>query len=289
MDALDQMNQSKQEIPNAFKVTKNIPIDVRYIVSKVENIDTEIPLNLRYPGLQFFIIEETDNSEYTGDYYFFNTDLETYQKLADYINSKLKYVTLSGEETFSDYLTILNSRNYQNGETVYLTDLHILVVKDGNDWKYLSGEYYLSSITDWNEVPTLFKKQNVLAFSVEANYHYLIANDLTLKEKVLVSSTNPTSYTNFHYYKINGILYYYYNALYRVGVKFTLKEKDLIIGTIEVTHNLNSIYIFGYLRLSYGTVHKLIPLELDIIDANNISFESSIILENQEVILFANT
>lgn len=282
---------NKKQIPYSLEVTNNIPIDTRFIVSNIENIDNEIPLNKRYPGLQFFVVNKTGDEEYSGEYYSFQNDLQTVKKSSEVINN-LKYLTLSEQQNFTDYLTILNSREYQNGETVYLTDLHILVVKDGNDWKYLSGEYYLSSISDkhdWNFIPTLFKKPNVLAFSVKDNYHYLVADDLTLKEKVLVSSTNPVSYTNFHYYQINGILYYYYNALYRVGVKFILRAVNLIVGNIEVEHNLNSTYIFGYLRLSYGSVHKLIPLELDIHDNNKVSFESSIIASKQQIILFANT
>lgn len=279
---------NKKQIPYSLEVTNNIPIDIRFIVSNIENIDNEIPLNKRYPGLQFFVVNKTGDEEYSGEYYSFQNDLQTVKKLSEVINN-LKYLTLSEEETFEDYLDILNSREYQNGETVYLTDLHILVVKDGSDWKYLSGEYYLSLLTSWRFIPESFKKQNVLAFSVEYNYHYLVASDLTLKKKVLVSFDYPASYNNFHYYQINGILYYYYNGLYRVGVKFRLIYLDLVVGTIGVEHKLNSTYIFGYLRLIYGTVHKLIPIELDIIDADRVSFESSIIAPNQEIILFANT
>lgn len=43
------------EIPHNFKVLQDTPIDSRYKISSIENLDTEIPLGVRYQGLMVWV------------------------------------------------------------------------------------------------------------------------------------------------------------------------------------------------------------------------------------------
>ncbi len=94
-------------IPYNFGVNLNIPIDPRFIISSLDNIDTEIPLNLRYNGLIFFVVDATVNDgtveTLEGLLYTFEKDLTKPIPLYDTI---IRFIIHQIEISSRDYSNI---------------------------------------------------------------------------------------------------------------------------------------------------------------------------------------
>lgn len=174
------------EIFSNFFLTKPIPIDTRYWIDSLANLDTEIPLNLRYEGLTFFVSTGVDDGEIGKDnqkgcLYLFEKDLTKPKKLKDAIlrynitglpvdfdslKMKWNYIPVNIDEPVVEYETLdelLEENTYKNlGTVIYLKYIQVSIVWDGSNWKYFSGEWLLNTEKAWDKVPTNLKKEKVV-------------------------------------------------------------------------------------------------------------------------------
>ncbi len=295
MESIEQKEKSATEIVKSFKLTKNIPLDTRFIISNIDNLNTEIPVNKRYPGLKFFVIEKTGDESYDGEYYYFSNNLTTPKNLSESMESSDKYILLEGEETYADYLTKLNLLNKNIGDIVYLIDIEITVIKTGVDtWRYNSGHYYIFGLDNWDDLDDTLKQKAILCHNYEDEYEetYFVGNDFVLISIIenLDNLDSPEDAQEGRFYLVEQLIYLFANGdFYPIGNKFLhLTEQTLNIGDNIINHFFNSNYVFGYLRINIGSEYKTIPIEIINKNTSQCNIESDIYIESCNIILISN-
>ena len=108
----------------SFKAISSAPIDSRFVIDSLDNLDTKIPKSIRYPGLRVFVIEES--REYWFKDGIENSDVVVYTPSANLTGS-----SLSGFETSTlsegAEATIMNGGNASK------------YVWNGSEWKLLAS------------------------------------------------------------------------------------------------------------------------------------------------------
>ncbi len=305
LESKKQNTKYSELLPNNFKVTKNIPIDTRFIVSDWSLLNTEIPLNKRYNGLLFFVCEGANqigtNDLIHGKYYCFEDDLNTpvpfYETITRYDVNQLNAWE-------SDALKYTNLNNRLNnigttpaGKIVYLYDLEIAVVFDGTNWNYLAGTYVIATETDWDTLPANFKVSEKLVKIGTATslIEKVVLNNLTLSDPVIIwnQPTVPTAeyLQNWHYYNWNGWLYICLDGnLYRLNDKiYTMTYTNLAQDSNSlIVHNLGTSNIYAFYRI-YNLENDEFPqvmtgsLDFEIVNDNVIRFVNQIALSKIEI------
>lgn len=311
LPSIDQNKRALELITKSFKITKNIPIDYRFIVRNLENIDEEIPKKYRYNGLVFFVVEsEVYNGTTTGGgtvdgkinvgtttggdktlngvLYCFEENLDKPIPLHDTV---LRFIVRQVGGFTNDYSKLLENLNKtyaKAGSIVYVEGLNISVIFDGTNWKYFNGVYIINNDSVWNTVPESLRVQNKLVLS--NNVRKIILNDLSLSDEVL---TDKNIIQNNRYYDLNGILHYSIgDKLYKLGDNVFFGIVNIQKGSIQVTHGLNSLLIEGYCKLTntnsdIDVNNTIVPLSLKIIDKDNVEIKSSLNLQNIEIVLIS--
>ncbi len=229
LTSIEQSRKALEIITKAFKITKNIPLDVRFIVNSLSTLDTEIPMKYRYNGLVFFVVDAkindgttivsenkidgtigkgptTGNETLSGILYCFESDLSKPIPLHDLV---LRFIIrqIGGyNNNWTNLISDLNHTYAKAGSIINVKDLGISVIFDGNDWKYFNGIYTINTIEDWNTVPNQLKETNRLV--KVGNENKIILSDKTLSDEVIKVDSIPDIPENCRFYLINGYLYY---------------------------------------------------------------------------------
>lgn len=323
MTSIEQSRRALEIVTKAFQITKNIPLDYRFIISSLSNLDTEIPLRYRYNGLIFFVVDQkvndgttlnngerktngtinvgptTGTNQLSGILYVFESDLTKPIPLHD---TMLRFIIrqLTGyNNNWTNLVTDLNHTHAKAGSIVYVEDLGISVIFNGTDWKYFSGIFTIGTEESWSTVPAQFKVQNTYVFigtntTLNSGIRKIILSDGTLSDEILVVTDSPAKVENNRYYLVNGYLYYSINGtLYLIGDKLIIiAAKQLINEDNVITHNFNTqSLIYGYCKIS--TVinnhysNNIFPIELIMINPNQVNIKSSVAIDNCTIFLIS--
>jgi hypothetical protein len=264
---------------NNFNPRRNVPLDVRFMVSKyIPNdsssttiLNNEIPIELRYNGLIFFAVSSMRNNGTTdvaaGRFFYFGDDLTTPKPLTDTIYD---FETIYWNDTAANYnystiIAQLNTTYAIPGRIVWFKKLKIAVVYDGTSWNYLAGVYNVDTEAVFNQLPSVFKQTGrlVLIGTGAGALRKIIKSDLTLSDELILTTTTPTAPGEHDRY------YYYNNRLYHsIGGKMFLvsdgmwynASTNLIVGKTDVNHNLASNNIIAYGWIGVPTEYHFAPL-----------------------------
>lgn len=275
----EEANASAKLITHNFKIRKNIPLDSRFIISSISNIDIELPLNLRYNGLIFFVEDAIFGTDtVAGKLYCFEADLTTPILLSSLVTKYLiSFVTVTNND-YSNILTLLNQTYPYPGKLVLIKPLGITVMFDGTSWKYFAGNYSVDNSTVFNTIPVSLREKNRLVI-VNGNTQNIILANGSLSPKLIVLTNNPPTIEEDRWYSINGILFYgINNTLYRVGEKITFIDIITLIGKNRINHGLGSSYVLCFYRINntenLNELNTIGLLPCQIIDNNQIDVNS---------------
>ena len=292
---LDILRFNNQLVTESMKLNKPIPLDCRFIVSNLNNLDTEIPKQYRYPGLIFFVPDTqltigTSENKIVGVYYCFENDVNIAIPLHDL---SLKYIVhqISGINDLNTIINRLNNDTYSKpGNIVDLKDIGIQVIFDGTDWKYFNGKYTLKSVEQWNDIPDDIKQPNTIV-EIKPNIRKVVTSSLELSDEIIDAGTDVNNLTeNNRYYLLNGYLYYRLSGTnYQLTTKTYLLVNHIINkGINEINHNLNTRYVSVKLYLETNGKLKNIDADIIQVDTNTINIESSIICKPCVIVIEAN-
>lgn len=274
-------------IPYNFGVNLNIPIDPRFIISSLENLDTEIPLNFRYNGLIFFVVDATKNDgtdeTLEGLLYTFEKDLTKPIPLNETI---LRFIIHQIEIDSRDYSNIdaLLKKTYsKDGNIVTVKPLGVTYIWYDGKWQYFSGDYYVKTEDEFKTIPEEFREEGAIVWIGESSVSYVkkvILSNKELSNPIIELTELPETVTeDDRYYLINNYLYYSYNGnMFKIGDKIYLRKNvTLNPETLnQIEHNFNSPYInciFRILSINKEVNNYVVPLGFKNIDNNTIELD----------------
>lgn len=320
LTSIEQSRKALEIITKAFKITKNIPLDTRFIVNSLSTLDTEIPMKYRYNGLVFFVVDAkindgtttiisenkidgtigkgptTGNETLSGILYCFESDLTKPIPLHDLVLRFIIQQIGGYNNNWTNLISDLNHTYAKAGSIINVKDLGISVIFDGNNWKYFNGIYTINKIGDWNTVPNQLKETNKLV--KVGNENKIILSDKTLSDEVIKVDSIPDTPENFRFYLINGYLYYSIGGnVYPVSDKIKIfYNTKLIIGDNTFTHNFNSKLLSTYCLINEAIDNQIInddyknrefPLEHIVVNENSINIKSSVQINNCDIVLIS--
>ncbi len=270
-DSYTELLQSFNFTPRNFKVTRNIPIDTRFLVTNINNINNEIPINIRYPGMIFFVRDSNINDGTTlningtkklgginsnkgkdkifGTLYYFDDKLEPIP-LHDSITRfeiRLLNIDNSTDTCYSKLIDKTNSSNETNslnhlyskiGNIVFIEPLGIAVIcrliNGQPEWRYFAGSYYVTSEKQFESIPkSLIQPNTVVNLNGTTK---IITSNLKLSDEILTANSAKDCTEDRRFYNVNGFIYYRFGGInIPVSNKFVLKTIDLLkIGDNEI-------------------------------------------------------
>ncbi len=240
-------NTKSKEIYHNFQLSKNIPIDNRFLQTSLIKIDDDLPLNKRYPGLIFFVTDSNINGK-VGNFFCFENDLTSYIPFFS-ISTNQEIKQLDVDEENYNYLNeplgdAVNDNMAFPGSIVTIRPLGISYIFDGTDWLYFLGNYKVST---------------------EAVY-YSIPDNLKMPGRLVEIGTSPLVL------KVIGVNL---NLMPYSPDKFNVFVRNLNNGKNRLTHILNSTYISVFIRIyEIDNIeeenNQVIPARFEIVDENNI-------------------
>jgi len=258
-----------------YGISRNVqePLDVRQKINSLSTIDIELPLQIRYEGLIFYVKDE-------GILFILESDLESYFKLSDYINLNLNYGI--GSNNYSNLISDLNNNNVTNnlGKIITVFPLGVSFIYDGSNWIYHSGVYKVQNDTELNTIALSLRSEGKLLLI--NNVRHIFKSDLSKSTELIILNSIPTIFDNNRYFEINEILYYSINnKLYKLSEKIKIIQNQVLnieTGNANlniINHNLNSIYIEAYLRINInnGILFNTKMIKLDFIEINSNSIQ----------------
>lgn len=283
-----------QEIIHQFDLTKGVPLDVRCYLDKFANFDTKIPKTKRYPGLitwvadrkTFYICSDKTSAPKTIIEFLSGAGVSSIN--IDEPQSRGRSVR-NLRSTIYDQL---NATNPKSGDIVTVEPIKVSFIFDGANWRYLSGIYNFSSISDYNNFPNELKIVGNKVLIGNNKDEYLITTNYTLTQKVTEVSKqlkNEFKYLNDCYYDIDGVLHYYFNGmLYQLGEKIMVKENFQIDKNTKISHNLNSSLIFAIFRinsLNSDIDNLIITPELKCLSDDEIEIQSKSVIKGKLLLI----
>lgn len=290
-------------ILNNFRVSKNIPIDERFLISSLDAIDIEIPLKRRYNGLIFFVVDSVINDGVddilSGVLYCFENDLTNPIPLHETVLRHLIYQVSVENENYSELDITLNKTFPKPGKTIHVKGLDVVYIYNDtvSTWEYFSGVYKVSSDAIFDMIPNQLKSPGKLVIVDDGEnpmQRKLISENLTLIDEVYVSDDIPTNPEDDHYYIVNGFVYYaIMGSIFKLSDKIFTIDVNLEPGDNNIIHNLGSTYILPILRINNNNENPDIKegiMQLNIpylpISENEIVIESRMFV-NATIILIA--
>jgi len=253
--------KTEREIFNNFRISKNIPIDSRFIVNSLLTINTELPLSIRYDGLIFFV-EESEINGNIGNHYYFGKDLTTPIPLLQAIIAGIVQQVTVLEINYGNLNNILNATNSVAGNIVTVKPLDITFIFDGLNWKYFAGKYLVATDDNFISLPNNLKEPGEIVKIGTVSFIEKIINlDLTLS---LVLSN-----------------------------RFNIFTVNLMKGKNRINHQFSSTYIFSFMRI-YDIINpqesnnKIIPTPFEIVDSMNIDVLCSFDNVTADILIQAN-
>lgn len=275
-------------ITHSFQLTKNLPLDSRFKINNINEIDEKIPNKLRYEGLIFSAgNNENENSEY--DFYTFVYDKTSNKFLPilfiEYLNRHVKLSIEIDKENYNNLNNILNETCYpKTGTTVYVKPLDIIVQWTGEFWRTIYGEIHVTDESEFDLLENNFKNKGWICLVNDVKKYIL--DDLTLSDPLLIFNSNTDilneefwnnnkEFNRFFlidqtlYYNFNGVLYSVNDQIYikkiennfdnfiETEIQKTAKSKSYIIWDCNLKSSQNILASTNPNILNFDTQEKL--------------------------------
>lgn len=260
----------RQFLPHNFYVTKDIPLDSRYLINAISTVDTELPAAIRYPGLLFY--SSTEETFYYIDKT--STIIPLTNLSTQYSLNTIEVL----EASYSQLNTILNLVVLKEHRILTIANLKVSFIYniDTLSWEYFAGNYNVSTDEIFGTIPANLKTVGKLVLS--NGVRKIIKSDKTLSTELILSVSVPNSENleNNRYYLINGILHYSISgSIYPLNTKTLVLDTTLNKGKNLITHNFNSNHILCYLRI-YNVANPDIESDNVLVPAYRINNANSI-------------
>ena len=269
MDSYTELLKSFEYIPRNFRLTRNIPIDTRFLVENLKNIDTVIPKALRYPGLIFFVKESnindgttknldgtkhlgsTDDNTTTkiiGTLYYFDENLEPIALHDSITRFEIRLLNIDTDKyNYSNLIDTTEESNKENslnhifakiGNIVFIEPLGIAVICRLNKdnaiyWQYFAGTYNCTE-KEFESIPESLKQPNTIVNLINDDKSVtkkIITSEGELSDEIIKTESTKNCTENGRFYNINGFIYYHFgNLTIPVSNKFCTRIKSLEIG-----------------------------------------------------------
>ena len=220
----------------SFYLSNDLPLDAKTIISSIDNLNVELPVNHRYLGLIFFT--KTEKKFYT-----FRNDINTAELFindANVSNTFGIYV-----DNYSQILTELN-KYISLGKIIFVFPLNVAFIYNGTNWEYYSGIYNIRTGVDYNNIPNQIKK-----IGIKVNYNGLkIWNENLLVSDFYLKTNLPENKAIFdsNSQPIEDRIYIHRNELYRVvnnkKVKFGNYLQEITNFTVNVGETKIKEFLF---------------------------------------------
>jgi hypothetical protein len=275
------MKKQVKKIFYSFTINRQTPLDDRIILSSLDNLATELPLNTRYLGQIFWVTD-------IEDFYCFEADLNNpvnFRQSA--IARNIQGITVTDTENgYADLLADLNElQNVPLGQVVAVFPLGVAFKWNGTSWSYAFGIFNVPDTNSFAQIDASLLATNARV-SVNGTL-YIVTSALGLSTQLITVQPTGTP-ENERYYLLNGTLFIgLAGTLYKLGTKsFVAANTTLNIGNSQITHNLNSPYVRGIIWIE--SINKLCDLSLTYMDANNSIVNSRVEATGTLVILADN-
>ena len=263
-DSYIELLRSFNYTPRNFKVTRNVPIDTRFLVTDINNIDIEIPEAIRYPGLIFFVKNSNVNDGTTinidgtkklgsltegiykinGILYIFDDNLQPIplHDLIERFEIRLLKINDSTDTCYSKLIDETNTSNETNslnhifakiGNIVFIEPLGIAVIcrliNNKPTWQYLAGSYNVLNEDQFYSIDESLRQPNAV---VNLNGSTkIITSNRELSDEIIKANSISDCSENNRFYNINDFIYYHIAGLIiPVSNKFVTKTINLQKG-----------------------------------------------------------
>ena len=267
-DSYTELLRSFEYIPRNFRLTRNVPIDTRFLVENINDIDTVIPESLRYPGMIFFVkntvvndgttknfdgTKNVGSTEYgivkiTGILYTFDDKLKPIP-LHDIITRfeiRLLKINTATNDCYSKLIDTTSNSNQSNslnhlfakiGNIVFVEPLGVAFIcryiNDKIEWRYFAGSYNVSNENQFKSIPESLRQPNIDV--TIGNTKYIITSNHELSNEIITKNSTADCTEDKRFYNINGFIYYRFGGLtIPVSNKFDIKTLDLQKGDNEI-------------------------------------------------------
>lgn len=282
-----------KEIPFNFGLTKNIPLDRRFLFPSLQDAIDMTPVKYRYPGLMFFVMDDgADYQDNTGYLYMWDNDVTTPIKVFDFLMRYCKFglhFDSAGDYIGDVMRKHLREETYpQLGTMIYLDPIGITLIYTSNNtkdnfmatdiqyYKYCFGDYHFETKQQYIDFPDEYKEPGAVVFIGSTNEKFIIEDNLELSAPIIVYDP-PTVFEDFQnggslysklqegrYYLVNGILGVCLNGtMYQIGEKIYRRRNMILEKNPEIIHRLNTNFIDAiFVIRNIGTV----PVNRDIVN-----------------------
>lgn len=327
-NSYDALYQAIEYTPKSFQRTRNVPIDTSFLLENFTELDEKIPLDIRYPGMIFFVkdaiinagvtVGKKDNAGYesgvidtgptlngsqrrlTGFLYTFENDLTKPVPLHDIVQKYLIYAVSVTPINYANLNTHLNNIFAKSGNIIYLDGLDITVICDYNgNWRYHSGTYKVTTEYWFDTIPDNLKEPNTVVKITTTGETKIVKSDLTLSDEIINANSPSDCTENGRFYNINDYFYYCFG-----GFVIPISDKFLVKANVKleansitnITHNFNSRYLSVYGIINYNSEsvnneyqNRCFPIEHIYVNLNNIGIESSVTIESIDLCIVSKT
>lgn len=274
LNMISEMKRQYESIVSPLKLVKGLPIDCRFIISSLNNLNDDIPIAYRYVGLIFFNLEDSK-------FYFFKSNVNEPIPLDKEIKNSFNFVA----ETYGDAMA--NKNNLMLGQIVFIKNLNANFQVLENGLRYISGDVRVANLSDWKNIPSDAKfpgievtvvnsedaNQNVTYFQTHEGILQQVDEDLQLF---------PDKPVHGKVYKVNGKYYLVNKDNYiNIGNQKRTKQINIVKGKNTITNDFNSE------KISITISKNGYKIEYDkyTITENQIVFNSKLQIDNAQIVI----
>ena len=274
LNMISEMKRQYESIVSPLKLVKGLPIDCRFVISSLNNLNDDIPIAYRYIGLIFFNLEDSK-------FYFFKSNVNEPIPLDKEIKNSFNFVA----ETYGDAMA--NKDNLMNGQIVFIKNLNANFQKLENGLRYISGDVRVTNSQDWSNIPSDAKFPGIevtLVNSEDANQNvtYFQTHEGTLQQVDEDLQLFPDKPVHGKVYKVNGKYYLVNNENYiNIGNQKRTKQINIVKGKNTITNDFNSE------KISITISKNGYKIEYDkyTITENQIVFNSKLQIDNAQIVI----
>lgn len=262
-----------------FDLWKGIPLDKRLLISSIDNVNTELPLNHRYYGILFFAKKEKT-------FYTFENDLQTIVKIFSIDNlADSNYLYEENYTLIGDKLNAIQ----ETGKLITVLPLGVVFRFDGTKWVYVAGEYNFRTNIDLNNInqelkhisaPVRLNGESGKVFDGQYSVVDKFTNINNNNKSLLTTPNLPTnfegrnlieresiySYINGKYFKTGTLNKQYPNTTLSIGVNKILEIPRQ--ENIKPPYIKSIFWIKNYISKNINKQY-LIPIEMQVVYDEN--------------------
>ena len=268
-DSYTELLKSYEYISRNFRSTRNVPIDIRFLVENIGQINEVIPKSLRYPGLIFFVKDSKVNDgtttnldgtkglgskEYgtdriTGILYCFDDNLEPIplHDLITRFEIRLLKIDATKDDCYSKLIDKSNSSDETNslnhlyskiGNIVFVEPLGVAFIcryiNGQPEWRYFAGSYTVSNEDQFYSIDKSLRQPNIPV--LVGTDKKIITSSGDLSDEIIEANSTKECGEDKRFYNINGFIYYRF-----AGITIPVSNKFAVLKEIKLQKNIDKL------------------------------------------------